>query len=275
MSYLQQRPELQHHLEHHRFSERDDRDYKIVFRLGQKKVPDKTVSPSPSSVVIANLPDIFDQGSLGSCTANASASMIMTIEPVESRTVKSRLFLYYVTRYLQNTVYQDSGASLRTTMNALRKYGICPEDDHPYVVLKFRDKPSPKAYEDALLERATVYSSVGPNLAAMQQCLNSGYAFVFGMIVYSSFVSNSVAADGMVPIPNKRRERKVGGHALLCIGYDIQMHCFIVRNSWGKNWGVQGNCFIPFRVMTDPDLVLERWVVTKSTMSSVYSIVKP
>ena len=36
----------------------------------------------------------------------------------------------------------------------------------------------------------------------------------------------------------------VGGHAICCRGYDAQRRLFILRNSWGGRWGVDGDCFV-------------------------------
>lgn len=37
-----------------------------------------------------------------------------------------------------------------------------------------------------------------------------------------------------------------GGHCLLCRGVDVSENFFLLRNSWGKTWGVNGDCKISF-----------------------------
>jgi len=77
------------------------------------------------------------------------------------------------------------------------------------------------------------------NLNQMKGCLASGYPFVYGFSVYESFMSQQVAQSGHAPMPAPG-EQQVGGHAVLAVGYDDASQWFIVRNSWGVNWGMQG-----------------------------------
>lgn len=44
--------------------------------------------------------------------------------------------------------------------------------------------------------------------------------------------------------------RVVGGHAILCKAVDVKRKEFILHNSWGRNWGFLGDCFISFMDMT-------------------------
>jgi hypothetical protein len=36
----------------------------------------------------------------------------------------------------------------------------------------------------------------------------------------------------------------VGGHAILCIGYDAELDAFLLHNSWGRSWGQTGRAWI-------------------------------
>ncbi|MBI5026381.1 MAG: cysteine protease, partial [Nitrospirae bacterium] len=70
---------------------------------------------------------VEDQGSLGSCTANAGVGMV---EYYEKRAFgrhidASRLFLYKATRNLLHWT-GDTGAFLRSTMGALVLFGVPP-----------------------------------------------------------------------------------------------------------------------------------------------------
>lgn len=37
-----------------------------------------------------------------------------------------------------------------------------------------------------------------------------------------------------------------GGHAILCHGVSLKGRCFKLHNSWGRSWGVDGECKISF-----------------------------
>ena len=93
----------------------------------------------------------------------------------------------------------------------------------------------------------------------MKGCLASGYPFVFGFTVYESFESDQVAQTGHVPMP-QAGEQVVGGHAVLAVGYDDSNQWFIVRNSWGPNWGMQGYFTMPYLYLLDPNLSGDFWM---------------
>ena len=94
----------------------------------------------------------------------------------------------------------------------------------------------------------------------MKGCLASGYPFVFGFTVYESFESQQVAHDGhaLMPQPN---EQVLGGHAVLAVGYDDSNQWFIVRNSWGVNWGMQGYFTLPYAYLTLRSLSSDFWTI--------------
>jgi hypothetical protein len=36
----------------------------------------------------------------------------------------------------------------------------------------------------------------------------------------------------------------LGGHAILCRGYNVKKECYTLHNSWGRGWGIYGTCYI-------------------------------
>src|SRR5215469_16450494 len=89
-------------------------------------------------------PPVYDQGQLGSCTANAIAGALHFDElkqKMRNSFVPSRLFIYYNERSIEGTVSSDSGAQLRDGVKAVSKLGVCPEPEWPYDISKFTDKP--------------------------------------------------------------------------------------------------------------------------------------
>jgi C1A family cysteine protease len=104
------------------------------------------------------------------------------------------------------------------------------------------------------------YQRVIQTLNQMKGCLASGYPFVFGFSVYDSFESDAVAKTGMVPMPAPK-EKLLGGHAVLAVGYDDKQQRFLVRNSWGKSWGLGGYFTMPYAYMTDSNLCDDLWTI--------------
>ena len=233
----------------------DRRDYRI--RLLNTK------SRLPSAVNLkANLPYVFDQGSIGSCTANSAGSMYSWIVNKNKGGVfvPSRMFLYYNTRILHGTVSYDSGASLRNTMKALKDYGVCREATWPYLYDKLFTTPTPNCYEEGSLRQAISYASVPITLNTMKTIVQTR-PFVLGILVYSSFYNPNVARTGIVPLPNIRTEKLLGGHAILVIGYDDRRQCFLCRNSWGTSWGMKGDFYLPYAYATNRKIAFDAWVL--------------
>ena len=62
--------------------------------------------------------------------------------------IPSRLFIYYNERVIEGTVNTDSGAMLRDGIKTVAKQGACPEPMWPYLIAKFKTKPSAACYAE-------------------------------------------------------------------------------------------------------------------------------
>ena len=78
----------------------------------------------------------------------------------------------------------------------------------------------------------------------MKHCLSNGFPIIFGFLVYKSFESKKVAETGHMIMPQEN-DKILGGHAVLAVGYDDNKKYFIIRNSWGEEWGDQGYFYMP------------------------------
>lgn len=225
--------------------------------------PEAVLTKLPTKVDLRpKLPPVYDQGELGSCTANAigAAFEFEQVKQGLKDFMPSRLFIYYNERAMEGTIDTDAGAMIRDGMKSVAKVGVCTEDTWPYDISQFTAKPPAKAYTEAKKHQALVYRRVMGNLHQMQGCLASGYPFVFGFSVYESFMSPDVAKTGEVPLP-PRGEQLIGGHAVAAVGYDDAKQSFIVRNSWGTGWGIKGYCLMPYAYVSDPQLARDFWAI--------------
>ena len=229
----------------------DNRDYR--YSLTNKASPN-IVDLRPYCSPIEN------QGNLGSCTGQAIAGAIELLNKRNGKpTDVSRLFIYYYERLLLGTVNYDSGAYIRDGIKVTNHNGVSLESYWPYDITKYKLEPVNEAKNDALNRKVTRYERV-VDFNGCIDALANGYPVVMGFYVYESFMSNTVVRTGNMPYPNTKRERLLGGHAVLLVGYNKTRKVFIVRNSWGISWGDKGYFYMPFDVLK-PNMSSDYWVI--------------
>lgn len=208
-------------------------------------------------------PAVYDQGPFGSCTSQAACGAFEfdLLKQKLTDFMPSRMFEYYNTRLLDGDVHQDGGGTLRSANKALAQKGVCTEQLWPYTQAHLLHKPPKSDYKAALPNRITQYAAVSQDLSSMKATLAGGLPFQIGFTVYDSFESDAVASTGIVPMPDLTRESVLGGHAVLAVGYDDATQRFIVRNSWGSSWGMQGYFTVPYAYFTNPNLASDLWVI--------------
>lgn len=206
---------------------------------------------------------VKNQGDLGACTAFAGCGMREFLQkrwmPHHPFAPLSPLFLYYQERLFDGTLAQgDTGSTGRTSVHCMNTVGVCSEFYDPYVPGSFDVAPTPVQLADASTYRSGAYHRL-QTVLDMKECLASGYVFVVGFTVYESFESDW-KVTGYMPVPNKHKESLLGGHEVLFVGYDDDKSAFLVRNSWGPEWGLEGNFWFSYQAAADHSLVQDAWI---------------
>jgi C1A family cysteine protease len=224
---------------------------------------------------------IEDQGSLGSCTANAGVGIVEYFErkALGKHIDASRLFLYKTTRNMM-LLTGDTGATIRSTMGSLALFGVPPEDYWQYVVADFDKEPPAFCYAFAQNYQAISYYRLDPPGTAKNVLLNriktnlaASLPSMFGFTVYSSYTQ--AAKTGKIPYPTPGEEI-AGGHAIVAVGYDDGMKikntspgaaetkgALLIRNSWGTGWGSDGYGWLPYEYVLK-GLAVDWWSLLKN-----------
>jgi C1A family cysteine protease len=223
---------------------------------------------------------VEDQGTLGSCTANAGVGMVEYFErKAFGRHIDaSRLFLYKVTRNLLRLT-GDTGAYLRSTMGAMRLFGVPPEEYWEYDISQFDKEPPAFCYAFASNYQAIKYVRLDKSnltkqalVDSIKENLSKGIPSMFGFTVYESI--EQASADGKIPFPCNT-EKVLGGHAIMAVGYDnnlkiknngcgeVSTGAFLIRNSWGTSWGEQGYGYLPYEYVLQ-ELAVDWWTIIKA-----------
>lgn len=239
----------------------DPRDFRFAAS------PSVVKAVSPTGDLRDGFTSAYDQLDEGSCTANGGAAYIdymrfqMGLPPIYG----SRNFLYYNERTIEGTVSSDAGAQIRSVMQALDNWGICPEAQWEYSPNTLYQKPSPQVYVAATKDTAISYYSVPQASDQILGALASGYPIIFGFMIYQDY-QNLDHVKGVVPLPDPRMQ-PLGGHCNVLCGWDTTRArhndiLLLSRNSWGTKWGIGGYCWIPMSYLLNPQLAADFWVMS-------------
>lgn len=237
----------------------DHRDHRFAFSGSPNTLP-----PEFSLAEFDNT--VFDQGQLGSCTANAISGALktwMVKNDYKWPYLPSRLDIYYQERAIEGTIDQDAGAIIRDGFKVINEQGVCPEDENsewnwPYDISKYTVKPSTKALADCALHKCLDYAQVSQDQNSIKAAIAAGFPLVIGIAVFESIESPECAKTGNVPMPGMF-DAPIGGHALRVSSYNADG--ISGPNSWGKAWGDKGYYHLPWAYVLDPNLCSDIWKV--------------
>lgn len=220
---------------------------------------------------------VRDQGQRGTCVAFGAAACLEHVRSGGKAPVPdlSEQFLYWAAKmHGGDPKPNDDGTALLYARNALDQIGICDEQlwsyngtPGPTVTQASHNDPSVSAQTNAQLNRvrARGYQQMGLSAGTVLASLQQGRPVAISLPVFKdaffrndpSSPTNWTMASGWAygrvlnPPP---QSVAVGGHAVCIVGWEPdpsepQGGYFIIRNSWGTNWGAQapstGNSYSP------------------------------
>lgn len=235
----------------------DIRDYRYA-------APRRLLRALPAAVDLRqSCPSVRDQGPTGACTGFAWRAAYSFLANKQGKPFDpSPLFIYYLERTIENSVKEDSGAFIRDGAKALADMGICSEKSWPFSPPKVTKRPTSKAYTEAKRHQSLQYKRVeNTDIDQLKGCLADGRTIVFGISVYNSMMTPAVDKSGNIPMPKGAKDELLGGHAVLCVGYNDSKKRFNLMNSWGTGWGAKGFGTAPYAYLTDTNLADDFWTL--------------
>ncbi|KLU91290.1 hypothetical protein MAPG_09811 [Magnaporthiopsis poae ATCC 64411] len=211
---------------------------------------------------------VEDQEQTSSCAANATAGayeyLVKRYKGDDGYDV-SRLFIYYNARYIATPDgIGDDGSQIYNNIEGLKQYGAPSEASWPFDKDQINTEPSGEVYREAAEFVIEDTESVPTDLVAWKTALAMGHPIIFACRLYSSFQKPRKPGHVEMPTARELQGDGDGGHAMLCVGYSDPDQVFIVRNSWGTSWGINGYCYIPYRYLMDPALNWnDSWIIER------------
>ncbi len=233
----------------------------------------------PSVDLRTHFTAIKNQGQQGSCLSFTLTSIfeyMLHVSNAEDCDL-SEAFLYYNARNIDDVgdinVNVDKGSRFHPAIDSLRKFGIALEKFCPYNDGVYDQRPSDAAYADAEKRKLLKALNVNIGIKDFKSALSEGYPIATSFSLYESF--EQARTNGYVPIPTSDEIAKGGNnandeeqdrharHAMVICGYSDELQMFLVRNSWGDDWGDEGYCYVPYGYVEQAGLVNFACIITE------------
>lgn len=221
---------------------------------------------------------VRDQGAVGSCSSFSVIAVYESImnrnNPTPEGAALSERFLFYHTNIATGRI--DEGSNFYEQLEVFGKHGSCAEQLYPYTPDRLMDKPSEAAVSDAhnhrvlqarqipLKSDGSKYDCITANHAILTAALSEGYPIAISLRICENF---GRGAGGYVSRPSDEEisAKSRGNHAMVIVGYSERDKFYIVRNSWGEDFGDKGYCYISASYIDDPELNNFCCIITDTT----------
>lgn len=247
-------------------SPKDSRDYQLVDLIpsaaSPAALPNEYVNPLAEDI------EILDQGSSSTCVACSLSYLRYLMEYGQSNNRK-----YFSPSYIygnrERFGYMGEGMYPRDALSQLKKCGVCFYEDFPGFydvgtsVVTYNQKKSeldPKAYPFRVSSYYKVNGVTEIKNAIYKLGGVTGNFPVYECLYYPE--------DGGIVNYNEDKPGQIMGyHEMTIVGW--KEDCWVVLNSWGKQYGDNGFCYVPFNYP-----MVETWATVDEVMEVIYKMAK-
>ena len=223
----------------------DDRDYPVDAAYAALGVTPPLMLAA--AYAVAPVPPILNQAQSPECVAFSTASMKDFQDYTDQ--APSRWWNFDENSFFYSIGGGPNGAVLRSAMDRLLNFGY-PVDGQPQA--------------SASDHKIAGYYAVPLDVTSIKQAIVALGEVVLGIQWKNSWFNP--LSNGVLPRP----DFDAGGHAIVIMGWDDR-YGFLLRNSWGGAWGINGTCWLPYTYL---EYAFECWkavdVPTPPAPSSIY-----
>ena len=193
--------------------EPDPRDYPLDALYAAEDIEPTEPDALPATYAVPGMPVVLDQGSSPMCVAYSSS----TLKSWQDRRDQERWFNFDEPAFFKQIGGTSDGARVRDAMDSMLAKGYPPD---------------PARHKIAAYYTVPVTSS-----ASIKAAIHDLGPVIISTPWYRSWFHPT--REGILPTPDV----KVGGHAIVAYGWDARG--LRLRNSWGVDWGINGDCWMP------------------------------
>lgn len=254
----------------------NNKRYKLL-PAKKEELLEETYVPKANQKMSVDLSSEFrpiqSQGQQGSCVAFSITSVFEYVVKLNTKEQMdlSEAFLYYNSRKLdQGESFDptlDQGTTFTSALKSLSQFGLAEEVYCKYNPAEWDKAPSEEAYSNASIRKLVKALNVDRSATAIKSALADGYPVLASFTLCKSFNPSS---NGLIPMPSADEiqelasaEGGVNRHGMVIVGYDDKLQSFLVRNSWGVDWGNRGYCYIPYEYIENQYLFNFACIVTE------------
>lgn len=202
---------------------------------------------------------IKNQGAINSCVAH-SVALIKEIQEFYETGKRVEFSTGWIYGYRLSSQYQGVGMYPKEALANLKNYGNVTADIFPenfeYAEIQYLiSNRKTECIEQAKKYKISAYARVN-SVSAVKDCLYNQHSPVMVICdIYDSFYT--IGANGKVPLKSGALQ---GSHAMTIIGWTkiSGAEYYIVQNSWGKEWGDNGLCYL----RTNNAIITDMYTIT-------------